>query len=249
MKTGTHHATPRRSNRFYRDGHRTGKWVNYEVKYRETDLWIRAEQPLEKPAMDAVLNCRHQLESYISQHREFSASLAPLPDDPTAPPIVRRMLQAALDAGVGPMATVAGAIAEWVGREIMPAAGSVIVENGGDCYLDVHEEIRVGVYAGPDSPFRGKIGLRFTPERFPLGICTSSGTIGHSVSFGKADAVVAVARNTALADAAATAVGNLVRTPSSIGDALELAARIPSLEGVLILIEDKMGVWGNLELV
>jgi uncharacterized protein len=238
------------SHRFYRYQHQSKEgWVSFQTRYRETDLWIRAQRSLEKEALEAVLNCRHQLEEYIAQHREFLHSLAPLPDDPFAPPLVRQMLHATRETGVGPMASVAGAIAQSVGLSLKPLSPSIIVENGGDCYLDLQEDTSVGIFAGPDSPFTGKIAFRFMADRFPLGICTSSGTIGHSLSLGKADAVTVVARDAALADAAATALGNLVQNPQDIAKALELAPSIPLIEGALIIVQDKMGIWGSLELI
>lgn len=239
-----------KSDRFYRYQHRGGKnLVGFQVKWRETDLWVGALGNLEKEAFEAVLNCRTQLETYISSVPAFLRSLAPLPEDPLAPPLVRRMLDAARLAGVGPMAAVAGAIAQAVAEALQPLSPSVIVENGGDCYLDLQEETTVGIFAGPRSPFSGKIGLRFQACRFPLGVCTSSGTVGHSLSFGKADAVTVVARDAALADAAATALGNLVQTPGDIAKALDAAREIPSIEGALVAARDKMGIWGDLELV
>jgi ApbE superfamily uncharacterized protein (UPF0280 family) len=175
--------------------------------------------------------------------------LQPLADDYRAPPLIRQMLTAALSAGVGPMAAVAGAVAEAVAQILKAHGGDVIVENGGDCFLDVREEITMAIYAGPRSPFTNRLGLRFAAERFPLSVCTSSATIGHSLSFGKADAVTVVAGNAALADAAATRLGNAVRGPKTIPDALALAPEIAGVEGVLVLVEDQMGVWGSLELV
>jgi uncharacterized protein len=238
------------SHRFYRYQHQSKEgWVSFQTRYRETDLWVRTQRPLEKEALEAVLNCRHQLEEYIALHPDFLHSLAPLPADPFAPLLVRQMLHAAREAGVGPMASVAGAIAQSVGLSLKPLSPSIIIENGGDCYLDLPEDTSVGIFAGPDSPFTGKIALRFTADRFPLGICTSSGTIGHSLSFGKADAVTVVARDAALADAAATALGNMIQTQRDIGKALELAPSIPLIEGVLIIVEDKIGIWGSLELI
>lgn len=147
------------------------------------------------------------------------------------------------------MAGVAGAIAQAVAIHLKPLSSSLIVENGGDCYLDLDEAVHMGIYAGPDSPFSGRIAIRITPDRFPLGVCTSSGTVGHSLSFGKADAVTVLSRDAALADAAATALGNLVKTPRDIGAALDMAPTIPSVEGVLIMVKDKLGAWGNLEVI
>ncbi len=243
------HGTPSSGDRFYRYQHRSVGWVTFQVKYHETDLWIRAERDLQQAARDAVLNCRRHLEGYIVQHPTFLHSLEPLPDDWSAPPLVRRMLQAARTAGVGPMAAVAGAIAQAVGQTLRSSGSSSIVENGGDCFLDVEEDITMAIYAGPHSPFTNRIGLRFPAPSFPLGVCTSSGTIGHSLSFGKADAVTVVARDASLADAAATRLGNAVSGPGAVSKALALAPQIPGLLGVLILIEDQMGAWGDLQLV
>ncbi len=223
--------------------------MNFEVKYKQTDLWIRARRNLQKEATDAVLNCRRQIEEYIGSHELFLSSLSPLPDDALAPPLVRQMLQAGMAAGVGPMASVAGAIAQAVGLALAEFTDSVIVENGGDCYLNLREETTVGIFAGPESPFTNRIALRFGPERFPIGICTSSGTVGHSLSFGKADAVTVVCPDAALADAAATRLANFVKTTEDVPLALELAPQIPSIQGVLIAIRDKIGIWGDLELV
>jgi hypothetical protein len=239
-----------KSERHYRFQHLVAKgWTNFQVKFRETDLWIRARQNLEKEATEAVLNYRLQLERYISSHENFLHSFSPLPDDPLAPALVRSMLWASRVAGVGPMASVAGAIAQAVAIALKPLSDSIIVENGGDCYLDLQQETTIGIFAGPDSPFAGKIAVKLAPNRFPIGICTSSGTIGHSISLGKADAITILSADAALADAAATRLGNLVCTPSDIPKALELAPDIPSIEGVLIIIGDKIGVWGNVELV
>jgi ApbE superfamily uncharacterized protein (UPF0280 family) len=236
------------TDRFYRYHHRAPQgWEVFRVRYRETDLWIRARKNLEKEAMEAVLTCRLQLEQYIGSHPDFLHSLTPLPIDPLAPPLIHRMLEAATLAGVGPMAAVAGAVAEAVGVSLQRFSDSLIVENGGDCYLNLREETSVGIFAGPRSPFTGKIALKLAPDRFPLGVCTSSATVGPSLSFGNADAVIVLSPNTALADAAATRLGNLVKTASDIDHALALAPSIPTVEAVLIAIKDKLGIWGNVE--
>jgi ApbE superfamily uncharacterized protein (UPF0280 family) len=146
------------------------------------------------------------------------------------------------------MAAVAGAIAEMVGMELLQYSDEVIVENGGDIFIKTNVPRKVGIYAG-NSPLSGKIAIKIYPEETPAGICTSSGTVGHSLSFGKADAVVVVSRDAFLADAVATAVGNRVKNPSGIKDAVDFAAGIDSVEGVLVIIGDKLGAWGKIELV
>jgi uncharacterized protein len=236
-------------HRFYRFHHlQKSGWVSFQVRYRETDLWIRARKGLNDEALQSVLNLRRQLECYIAEHSDFLTTLSPLQEDPFAPGIVRRMLAAAQVAGVGPMASVAGAVAQAVAEDLKPLSSEIIVENGGDCYFDLGEPIRVGLFAGPESPFSGKLGMRFGAERFPLAICTSSGTVGHSLSFGKADAVTVIAKDSALADAAATAVGNLVQSARDIQTALDLAKSIPGLEATVVVIGRHLGVVGDVEL-
>src|SRR3972149_6675538 len=187
-----------------------GDLFSFEVTVKETDLYVRAVRNLKTKTERLVRKYRSQVEGYIDRHPEFSRSLTPLRAAGDSPAIVKAMLEAGSRAGVGPMAAVAGAIAEFVGTELLRYSPEVIVENGGDIYLKSTKTRVVGIFAG-DSPLSGKIGLEIVPEDTPIGICTSSGTVGHSLSLGKADAVVVLSPSATLADAAATATGNLVR--------------------------------------
>lgn len=229
------------------------RWVEakdlttFNVVVKETDLYIRAASNLHRKATRLVLKYRHMLESYIEQHPSFLTSLEPVPTAGDAPRIVTAMSQAADAVGVGPMASVAGAIAEFVGHELLDFTPEIIVENGGDIYIKSLRERVVGIYAGK-SPLTGRIGLRIKAEATPLGICTSSGTVGHSFSYGQADAVVVLARAATLADAAATAIGNLIITADDITRGIEFAKGANELSGVLIIKDDRLGVWGEVEL-
>ncbi len=171
----------------------------------------------------------------------------PLPPTEDSPLIVRAMADAGVKAGVGPMAAVAGAIAEFVGKELLPFSGELIIENGGDIFMACTSPRVVGIYAG-SSPLSGLLGIEIQPQETPLGVCTSSGTVGHSLSLGKADAVVIISPSAALADAAATAVGNTVKTIDDITAGLEQAQKINGITGVLIIKGDKMGTWGKVKL-
>jgi hypothetical protein len=158
------------------------------------------------------------------------------------------MLEAAAATGVGPMAAVAGAIAQYVGIDLLKDfTKDVIVENGGDIYLATSEEVLVGIFAG-ESPLSEKVALRIKPTDTPLGICTSSGKIGHSVSLGRADAVCVISKTATLADAAATAVGNLVKTESDIKKALEKGMELKGVQGILIIVGESLGIKGTIEL-
>ena len=233
--------------RTYRDLVKTDDLVKFEVIVKETDLLVRAEKDLSRETRESVLTYRNQLEAYIAMNPEFQTSLIPLKDDPYVPEIVREMIRTSQLANVGPMASVAGAMAQMVSKDLLKLSKEVIVENGGDIYLVTSKERVVGVYAG-HSPLSLKIGILIKPEETPLGICTSSGTVGHSLSFGMADAVCILSKSAALADAAATAVGNAIREQKDIEKGLERGKEIEGVSGMLIIVGEKLGAWGNVTL-
>jgi len=233
--------------RTYRRWIRDDGLVSFNVVVKETDLHIRAKRNLENEAIEAIIKHRQPLEEYIAGHPLFRHSLEPYTVRKDAPNIVRDMARAAGMVGVGPMAAVAGAIAEAVGRDLLVYSPEVIVENGGDIFISVSQGSLIGVYAGK-SMFTGKIAMEINPEQMPLGICTSSGTVGHSLSLGAADAVIVLSHSAALADAAATAIGNKVRDADDIDAAIEQAQAIDGLMGVIVIIGDRMGMWGGVKI-
>jgi ApbE superfamily uncharacterized protein (UPF0280 family) len=159
------------------------------------------------------------------------------------------MLDAARAAGVGPMAAVAGAIAEFVGKELLAAGtAEIIIENGGDIFLHRNKDCLVSIFAGR-SPLSQKVGIRVPVAHLPLGVCTSSGAVGHSLSLGKADSVTVLARSTPLADAVATRLGNEVSVEDDIDRALQTAQSFPDILGVVIILGDRLGAWGAVDLV
>jgi ApbE superfamily uncharacterized protein (UPF0280 family) len=234
--------------RTYRNLVKTDDLVKFEVIVKETDLLVRAERDLSNETRESVLKYRHQLETYIETNHEFQRSLIPLKDDSYAPGIVREMIRTSQLAQVGPMAAVAGAIAEFVSKDLLPISKEVIVENGGDIYLVTSKERTIGIYAA-DSPLSLNVGIVVSPEDSPLGVCTSSGTVGPSLSFGKADAVCILSKSAALADAAATAIGNIVKEKKDVGLGLEKGKEIEGVSGMLIIAGEKMGIWGNVKLI
>jgi hypothetical protein len=145
------------------------------------------------------------------------------------------------------MAAVAGAMAEFVGRDLLPESPEVIVENGGDLFLLSARELKIAIFAGP-SPLSMQVGVRVSGAAKGMGVCTSSGTVGPSLSFGRADAACILAPSAALADAAATAVGNAVKSPADLAAGLDRARAIEGVIGAVVVIGGKMGAWGQLEL-
>ena len=233
--------------RTYRNLVKTDDLVKFEVIVKETDLLVRAERDLSQETRESVLKYRHQLETYIAVNPVFQQSLVPLAEDPYAPEIIKQMIRTSQRAGVGPMATVAGAMADLVSKDLLKLSKEVIVENGGDIYLAISKERTIGIYAG-ESPLSLKIGIVISPDEAPLGVCTSSGTVGPSLSFGKANAVCILSKSAAFADAAATAVGNVVKEKEDISLGLRRAREIDGVWGTLIIIQEKMGVWGKIKL-
>ena len=233
--------------RTYRHWVADGDLVAFRVAIKETDLYLRACSLLGEECLAAIRCCREPLERYMQQYPLFGTALEPVAVTDDAPQIIRDMAAAASRAGVGPMAAVAGAIAESVGRELLQHTPQIIVENGGDVFLASLTTRTVGVYAG-DSPFTGRMVIEVRPEEMPIGICTSSGTVGPSLSYGCADAVIALSPSAALADAAATAIGNLVKDASDIQRGLDRAREIEGLGGVVIIVGDQLGVWGQVRL-
>jgi uncharacterized protein len=233
--------------RTYRNRVSQNSLTSFRLCVRETDLLIRCDTDLSHKALESVYAYRGFIESYIRMHPDFLTSLAPRHDDDIAPPIIRDMLKASLAANVGPMASVAGAISEYVGKDLLKLSKNVIIENGGDIYLKSQEEVRVGVFAG-NSPLTYKINLLLKPAQMPIGICTSSGTVGHSLSFGRADAVCVVSKSSTMADAAATAIGNMVKGKEDMRAALMKGLEIEGVLGVLVIVDDQFGVIGEIEL-
>jgi ApbE superfamily uncharacterized protein (UPF0280 family) len=221
--------------------------ITFNVTVKETDLYIRAHANLQRKAHRLVLKYRRQLEKYIEQNPLFLTSLEPITEIKRCPRIVQEMIDMTLQAGVGPMAAVAGAIAEFVGRELLDFSPEILVENGGDIYIKSLTKRTVGIFASK-SDLTGKIGLEINAGDTPLGICTSSGTVGHSLSYGQADAVVVLSTSATLADAAATAIGNRVSQASDITSAMEFGKSITGLKGIIIIKDDNMGVWGDVKL-
>jgi len=193
-----------------------------------------------------IVNLRDVLERYIARHAEFARSLTPVAPLDDAPDVAVRMARAAQAVGVGPMAAVAGTMAQLaVQAALDDGAHEAIVENGGDMFLACTSPVVIGLYPGP-GPLEESLAMRIEPEATPLAICSSSGTMGHSMSLGSCDLATVIAPDAALADAAATRAANLVRTPDDIDRALAEIAAIDGVDGVLIVKDDRVGMVGDL---
>jgi len=193
-----------------------------------------------------IVRQRDALERYIRRHPRFAASLGPLAVGDDAPEVARRMAAAAEAVGVGPMAAVAGTMAQ-LAAEAAFRDGDVeaIVENGGDTCLLCDRPVVVGLYAG-ETPLADRLAMVIEPAQTPLAVCSSSGRMGHSMSLGDCDLATVTARDASLADAAATRAANLVKTADDIDPTLERIAAIDGIDGVLLVKGDRIGLAGHL---
>ena len=198
-----------------------------------------------KAGKQAVQAVRQDVEEYIRNHPHFEASHQPILPENNAPSIIRRMCEASAKVGVGPMASVAGAIAMIALEAILEqGASEAIVDNGGDIALCIQEQVRVGIFAG----FKGVQNLAFEvkPREGAFGICTSSGTVGPSFSYGKCDAAIVISEDVLLADAAATALGNQVSVNSNLQGAFCIFDSLNAIEGAVAILGEKIGLWGTI---
>ncbi len=235
--------------RFYREQFTKENLFSFNIIEKESDIFIVSDANIYKHAKEELTRLRKDIEEYIKKHPQFYTSLKPLTIFPKAPPIVKDMAFASNLYHVGPMASVAGAISKFLGQKLSKMCKYLVIENGGDIFIKSEEKIRISIYAGKNSPFTGKLTIEIPPQPKGVGICTSSGTVGHSLSFGKSDAVVAISSSPTISDAAATSIANKIKSPADIKNTLEEEKKRGILKGVVILIKNKAGFWGDLRIV
>lgn len=195
---------------------------------------------------EVLVRERKRLEAYILRHPEFKNSLSPVLLLPEAPVIVQRMARASEATGLGPMASVAGTLAQ-IAVEAARKAGcnEAIVENGGDMYIMSPSPVTIGIYAG-DNSIGAQLAFHLPPEDLPLAICSSSSVMGHSLSFGDCELATVIAKDAALADSVATLTCNSISHETDVEQVLDNVGKIEGIRGILVVKNSKIGLWGNL---
>ncbi len=240
------------AKRFYRNWHSKTEGVTYEVRFRQTDLWIRSKKNYSKQILSLVTEIHRILHLYASKNPAFFSSLKPLPWDPLAHPFIKRMLKASQETNVGPMACVAGLIAEIVGTKLteLDTNNEIIVENGGDCFVYSRNAITVEVFpAGVKTGKTIPLKLSIEPDEMPVCVCTSSSRIGHSLSLGKADVVTVISKDGAFADAAATSLCNEIKSVKHLKQTVETWSRKEKIFGIVAMINGHIAIKGNIKIV
>ena len=214
----------------------------------ETAVTVAADEEYIGYATDAIVRTRRDIVRQISDDPFFLTTFDPYDCPRTACETVKRMCEAAKSAGVGPMATVAGTVAQCA-LEAMVERGSTHcwVDNGGDIALFVDRPVIAEVFCDPTSS--EAFGLELGPTGRPLGVCASSGRLGHSVSLGDTDIAVAQCDSAILADALATAIGNAVSAEEDLGHCFERFSGLAGFQGALVLRDGSAGVFGSVDRV
>ena len=232
-------------SRFSNDGRR---W--FCVKFLESDLWIGVDSGSYRASMEDevyafLVDLRRQMDAYLLMDPAYKAALTPYDAGLEAPGILKEMSRVSHKTGIGPMSAVAGAVAKHVADFL--ETKEVIVENGGDIYAKATSDMDISVFAG-QSPLSEKVGLHIPTAAFPCGICTSSGTVGPSLSLGRADAMMIVCQDVLLADSYATAMANRIQSVNDLQPVIESIQAIPEILGALAVKDDKLAVCGLYEL-
>ncbi len=217
----------------------------FNITYKESDLYIIANNKLKKKAFNSLVKYRQIIEKHIEKNPEFFTSLKPIIFDEKLEDILLSMYNAAKEANVGPFASVAGAIAEFIAKDLKEYDNNVIVENGGDIYIYGDKQRVVKIYT---EKFQN-IGIKVEKQMLPVAICSSSSKIGHSLSFGKADLVVVISKSGAIADAFATKICNELKDEKDIDRVIENYRRYKNLLGCLIFFNKKIAGWGDFQLL
>lgn len=240
--------------RTYRSQFNSLRFSSFEVKHKETDLWVGVDpgsfkSEMKEFVLQEIITLRNKFDKYITEEPMFRKSLQPFQLSELAPPEAAEMAAAATKAGIGPMSAVAGLFAREAGKILTDnfKTEELIVENGGDIFAILKNELILSVFAG-ESPLSERIGIVIPAGFKNLGICTSAGKIGPSISFGKADAVMVICEDILLADAFATAFGNKVKSPANIEKVINQAENFHEVLSLLIICEDKIGIKGEFEM-
>ncbi|MCP4764501.1 MAG: UPF0280 family protein [archaeon] len=223
--------------------------IKKHLNVKESDVTIISEKNEYIEAAISVLNEeRLIIESTIKKYPKFKTSFIPY-SIPNPPDIIERMQLAAEICDVGPMASIAGALADKMSDSIKKKGAKIaVIENGGEIIIDSVEDIHIALYS-MTTALKAKMGFIFKGGNKPIGVGTSSGTFGHAFSFGDADTVTVFGDNAAIGDAAATRVANAVKgedIENSIGKGLEVADSLEKISGTFITRGKLVGKSGSI---
>ncbi len=221
------------------------RWQRFHFEQDTSILTVLCQPEYAETGWKALLGVRSIIETFIDQYPEFENTHLPWTPPKEAPEIIQKMCEASRLLNVGPMAAIAGTLAEVCLLAILNAGSrEAIVDNGGDIALFIRKTALIGIYSGARD-FEN-LAFQIPKTQRPLGICTSSGKIGHSFSYGKTNAAIVFSENIPLADCAATALGNLVQISSDLDTCFNDFEPIPQITGAAAIFNERIGLYGKL---
>ena len=237
-----------RDKEVYRSNVNNKEKYTWRVVYKQSDLLVSSNKDIKKKIEEPLKEIYKLLEFCIEKDSSFKKSLSPVKPSHYFPRIVVEMCQKTSVFNVGPMAAVAGVVCDYLAGRLQKYCDCLIIENGGDVYIKSNKDVNVGVYIR-NKYFKNSVALKVRAGDTPCGLCSSSSKFGHSLSFGHCDLAVVSARSVISADGAATAVANSVNNASDVKLTLNYFKKFDSIDGILIIKDDNIGLWGNIELL
>ncbi|MCE5329062.1 UPF0280 family protein [bacterium] len=221
---------------------------NWKVSYKYSDLFIISNADISSKIPDTLIGFYNVIEEFIKNNPVFAKTFNTFNVNEQFPEIIKEMCYGSEMFNVGPMASIAGAVCEYMAEELSKKNSYLAIENGGDIYIKSRHDVIAGLFL-KSKYFNNNLKIRIKKEFLPCGIASSSGTLGHSMSLGKSDLIVAVCKSAILADSAATAIGNMINTKDDIEKTLDYFKAFEKILGMVIIKDDKIGLYGKIELV
>ncbi len=222
------------------------KWL---VNYRHSDILISCDkEDITDKIRSPLKEVYSELDNFIKQNPVFLKSLSPIAPESFYPETISKMCRISVKFNVGPMAAVAGAVNDFLAKNLLKHCSSLIIENGGDLFVKSARDVTVNLYL-KNSYFKNSISIKVKGEYTPCGICSSSGTFGHSYSMGRCDLATVIASSSLAADAAATSAANSVKNQDDIQPAIDYFRAFDDISGILLIKDKKIGMWGRFQLV
>jgi uncharacterized protein len=221
---------------------------SWKVKYKYSDLFIVSDKDISSIIIPALSDFYKIIEKFSESHPSFVKTFNPYVSGIDFPDIIKKMCDQSEVFNVGPMASVAGAVCEYLAGVLSKDNPYLAIENGGDIYIKSPKDITAGLFVR-NKYFKDSIKIKIRKNLLPCGIASSSGTLGHSLSLGKADLAAVVCSSAILADSAATAAGNMINTKEDIEKTINHFKNFKEIEGLVLIKDDKIGLFGNIELV
>ncbi len=222
---------------------------SWKITYKYSDLYISSDNDILDKIKEKILSFYEIVEDTISKNPLFEKSLNPIQVHDCCVSLIKEMCSSSAKFNVGPMASVAGALCEYIAKDIDKKTKYLVIENGGDIYLRANKDINIGVFLKSKYFNKNDLIFKLKKEYLPCGIASSSGTFGHSLSLGKSDLVVVIAKNAMIADSAATSIGNRINTKDDIEKTINHFKNYEEILGLIIIKDDKIGLYGIIELV